>query len=105
MITRPYVHNYRCLENFELPISGISSSLLIGRNGTGKSTIASALEIFQQIGRGQNRVGKLVSPADFARGQTNLPIRLEIEVTIQSKPYAYTLALELPEQFRELRVL
>jgi len=51
MIERFYVHNFRCLENFELPISGRASSLLIGRNGTGKSTIRLALEVLQQIGR------------------------------------------------------
>jgi len=36
MIKRLYIHNYRCLENFELPISEIPSSLLVGRNGMSK---------------------------------------------------------------------
>ena len=67
MIERFYVHNFRCLENFELPISGRASSLLIGRNGTGKSTIRLALEVLQQIGRGSNRVGELLKSEDFAR--------------------------------------
>ena len=30
VIRRLYIHNFRCLENFELPISGKSSVLLIG---------------------------------------------------------------------------
>jgi len=37
VIRRLYVHNFRCLENFELPISGRSSALLIGTNGSGKT--------------------------------------------------------------------
>ncbi len=45
MLQRFYVHNFRCLENFELTTKEMPSVLLIGKNGTGKSTIACALEI------------------------------------------------------------
>jgi ABC-type cobalamin/Fe3+-siderophores transport system ATPase subunit len=104
MLQRLYVHNFRCLENFELSLKGMSSALLIGRNGVGKSTIASGLELFQSIGRGVNRVGQLIQSKDFAPGRTDIPIRFEIEVLLQEKLYKYILALELPESFRELRV-
>ncbi len=56
MIQRLYVHNYRCLENFELNLKGQQSALLIGKNGVGKSTIASVLEVFQSVSRGVNGV-------------------------------------------------
>jgi len=82
----------------------MSSALLIGKNGTGKSTIAIALEVLQSIGRSINRVGQLVSSKDFARGRSDVPIRFEIEVLIENKLYKYALALELPEKFKELRV-
>jgi recombinational DNA repair ATPase RecF len=104
MLQRLYVHNFRCLENFELIIKGLPSSLLIGKNGSGKSTIAAALEIIQSIGRGINRVGQLVKTKDFTRGISNIPIRFEVEVLLDQKLYKYVLALELPENFRELRV-
>jgi predicted ATPase len=109
MLQRLYIHNFRCLENFELPIKGISSALLIGKNGSGKSTTASALEVLQSIGRGINRMReleqlKLISPKDFARGRSDVPIRFEIEVLLNDKLYKYVLALELPEKFKELRV-
>ena len=42
LIRRLYVHNFRCLENFELPISGHSSALLIGKN-KGVSTFPSKI--------------------------------------------------------------
>lgn len=104
MLQRLYIHNFRCLENFELTIKGMPSALLIGKNGSGKSTIAYALEVLQKISRGTNRVGDLVKQKDFTRGRSDVPIRFEIEVLLQDKLYKYILALELPEKFKELRV-
>ncbi len=105
MLYRLYVHNFRCLENFELTLKDIPSSLLVGKNGTGKSTIAFALEILQSIGRGINRVGQLIQPKDFNKGRSNIPIRFEVEVLLKNQLYKYALALELPDNFKEIRVL
>jgi ABC-type cobalamin/Fe3+-siderophores transport system ATPase subunit len=109
MLQRLYVHNFRCLENFELTIKEMPSALLVGKNGSGKSTIADALEGLQKISQGVNRMRDLekldiISPKDFARGRSDVPIRFEIEVFLDNKLYKYVLALELPEKFRELRV-
>lgn len=104
VIRRLYVHNFRCLENFELPISGQSSILLIGKNGSGKTTVGLALEILQRIARGTNRVGDLVKPKDMALGRTEVPVRFQIEVELASKVYEYVIAFELPTGFKELRV-
>lgn len=105
MIRRLYIHNFRCLENFELPISGEPSILLIGKNGSGKTTVGLALELLQKIARGTNRVGDLVKPKDFARGRADVPVRFEIEAELSGNVYKYTLAFEFPSGFRELRVL
>ncbi len=105
VIQRLYVHNFRCLENFNLPISGRSSVLLMGKNGSGKTTVALALEKLQRIARGTNRVGDLLKPADFTRGRTDLPMRFEIEVVIAEEMYSYAIAFEYPKGFKELRVL
>lgn len=105
MIRRLYIHNFRCLENFELPISGRSSVLLIGKNGSGKTTVGRALEILQMIARGINRVKELVKPTDLARGRDGVPLRFEIEVELGAKLYEYIIAFELPQGFKELRVL
>ncbi len=105
VIRRFYVHNFRCLENFELPISGLSSVLLIGKNGSGKTAVGLALEVLQKIGRGTNRVGDLVKPKDLARGRADVPMRFEIEVELGAEVYAYTVAFELPKGGKELRVL
>jgi predicted ATPase len=104
VISRLYIHNFRCLENFELPISNRSSVLLIGKNGAGKTAVGSALEILQKIARGTNRVGELVKPKDITRGHTDAPMRFEIEVELDATVYGYSIAFEYPEGFRELRV-
>lgn len=105
VIRRFYVHNFRCLENFELNLAGRASTLLIGNNGSGKSTVAAALEVLQKIGSGTNRVKELVSINDLTRGRSDLPVRFEIDLDIGNHLFGYTIAFELPDGFKELRVL
>lgn len=105
VIRRFYVHNFRCLENFELPIADRSSVLLIGKNGAGKTTVGFALEILQRIARGTNRVNDVVKPKDLARGHTDAPMRFEIEVKLGDVSYEYFIAFDFPKGFKELRVL
>lgn len=105
MLQRLYIHNFRCLENFEFKPGSASSALLIGKNGSGKSTLAKVFRLFQAIGRGTNRVGQLVRVKDFTLGRTDVPIRLEMEAKLSGRLYRYILLLDLPERFRELRVL
>jgi ABC-type Mn2+/Zn2+ transport system ATPase subunit len=104
VIRRLYVNNFRCLENFELPISGRSSALLIGKNGSGKTTISLALQILQKIAQDTNRVGDLVKPKDLVRSRKDVPMRFEIEVQLEGNIYEYVIAFEFPEGFKELRV-
>jgi predicted ATPase len=105
VIRRLYIHNFRCLENFDLPISGLSSVLLIGKNGSGKTSVGRALEILQKIGRGKNRVGEFIKRQDLTRGRVDAPIRFEIELELGKEIFGYTIAFELPPDFKELRVL
>jgi predicted ATPase len=104
VIRRFYVHNFRCLENFELPLADRSSVLLIGKNGSGKTTVGLAFEILQKIARGANRVDELVKPKDLARGRADVPMRFEIEVKLREQTYEYIIAFDFPPEFKELRV-
>ena len=105
MLQRLYIHNFKTFQNFEFKPQGQASSLLLGKNGAGKSSVASALQVLQIIGRGVNRVGQLLTPRHFFCGQTAMPMRFEVEVLLQGQLYRYSLALELPDKFKELRVL
>jgi hypothetical protein len=49
-------------------------------------------------------VRDLVKPKDLTRGRTDVPVRFEIEVELGGSVYEYSIALELPEGFKELRV-
>ena len=104
MLKRLYVHNYRCLENFEVQFKDLPSSMLVGLNGTGKTTVGLVIDLFAKVCRGQNQVGELVSSKDFFLDRLGSPMRFEIEVEILGQNYDYVLAFELPDGFRELRV-
>jgi energy-coupling factor transporter ATP-binding protein EcfA2 len=104
MIERLYVHNFRCLENFELTFKGEPSVLLVGKNGAGKSTVAAVLQIFQKIGLGYSRVEDLLSLKDFAQFRTEESVRFELEMTIDEQIVKYILVLQVPNGYRKLKV-
>lgn len=105
MITRLYVHNFRCLENFTLDLSGRPSAMLIGKNGSGKSTVLKCLQLFQEISRGTSRIGKLISSNDFAQRRSDRPMRFEVDANLSGKQYKYAVSFEWPPNFREARIL
>jgi predicted ATPase len=104
VVRRLYVNNFRCLQNFELVLSRQSSVLLIGKNGSGKTTISLALEILQKIARGTNRARDLITDGDFGHGVVDAPIRFEIEVELNARVHHYVVAFEFPTGFKELRI-
>lgn len=104
MLHRLYIDNFRCFVNFECKPAGQAAILLLGNNGSGKSTVMHVLALFQALGRGKNRVGDLVKPTDFAQANHQLPMRFELEVVLDGQQFAYSFALELPDRFKELSV-
>jgi predicted ATPase len=92
MITRLYAHNFRCFENFTLDLADSPSVLLIGRNGSGKSTVRHLLGLFQRIGRGPNRARELVTKADYNARGGYAALRAEIEFRLHGTPCKYAVS-------------
>lgn len=105
MLERLYAHNFCCLENFEFKPGETPSALLIGKNGTGKSTVRRVLAILKAIGQGEAQVKELVKVSDFTRGRDDVPISFELTLKLEGRRYHYSLAFDSPPTFQKLRVL
>jgi len=104
MIERLYVNNFRCLENFSIDLATRPSLLVIGKNGSGKSTMRRALGLFQSICRGANRARDLVSEGDFTQQRKEIPMRFEVDLVLAKRRFKYAISFEMPPTFREARI-
>lgn len=104
MLHSVYIDHYRSLQNFDLSVADLKSALILGKNGSGKSSIFDALQVFQQIGRGVTQIKQLISKTDFSFGQTQQPIHLVLTARLEGKMFCYRLEIELPERFREPKI-
>lgn len=105
MLQRLHVSNFRCFQKLEFNFNCAASSLLIGSNGSGKSTVGSVLQVFQQIGRGTGKLGRLLGPRDLTSGHSGEPMRLALDAILNGRTYSYNLDLALVEGLGQLRVL
>lgn len=91
MLTRLYVDNYKCFVNFTFLPGGLQ--LLMGKNGSGKSTIAVVLESLRDFVNGAPIDG-LFGASTFNRWQTKPNQTFELEVRLGQRTYQYKLTVE-----------
>lgn len=96
---------YRAFANFEVKLDNSDTVLVIGENGSGKTSFGKILSILQSVARGENR-SKVLFPLATSNSFFYMEpsILVEIEADIEGLQYKYQLELELPDGFREYRV-
>lgn len=88
------IRNFRGISSLELPLKGLT--VLVGENGTGKSTIIQALELLSLAGRSPRFVRDLLSfhgrPLDLFRAGTSV-MELSAVVEAQNSELSYSFSL------------
>ena len=110
MVKRIYVDNFRCLVNFELKLDRVN--LLLGSNGTGKTTVFDVLHRLQEFVSGNAKVLAAFPSADLTSWQTSPTQRFEVELQVgptSEDPfgpasYGYSLVLEHDTERRQAKV-
>lgn len=104
MLKKIYINNFKCLQNFEFNMDELNSAFLLGKNGSGKTTIFDVVEIFQKIGKGETSLKEMISVDSFSFSDTKLPIEFEITVEIDNKIFIYELSIEFPPHFHDPKI-
>lgn len=104
MLKRVYIDNYKCLVNFEIALNRLS--LLLGENGSGKSTIFEVLRKLQAFISGEQKVEALFLAKDRSRWQTNYLQTFEVELQQPDNGgnLLYRLVIEHTEDGDKVRV-
>jgi predicted ATPase len=92
MLTRLYVTNYRCLVNFEFKPN--AKQLIIGRNGTGKSTVFDVLALLSDLAVRGKPCEDHLGGKTRTRWQSVAEQRFELDVNGNGGEYRYTLVVD-----------
>jgi len=91
MLTRLYIDNYRCLSNFTLPLT--QSTLLVGRNGAGKSTVLDVLLQLREFTAGVTEASDAFVSDSLNWWHKSSEQRFELEVDLPTGHYKYSLVV------------
>jgi len=97
MLKRLYVHNYKCLVNFEINFDQ-DISLFLGANGSGKSTVFEVLDKLVRLIVHGIKVDTIFYETDFPRWiahtvSNDKNISIEIDIEYEENIYKYRLEL------------
>jgi predicted ATPase len=101
MLKRLYVDNFRCLVNFELRFDRVN--LLLGGNGSGKTSVFAVLYRLQQFLAGNYKTRQAFPARSLTRWQANDLQRFELELQSGDSVYAYSLVIEHDADRRNVR--
>ena len=92
MLKRLYADNFRCLENFEIRFG--ESNLLLGRNGTGKTSVLDVLRKIQDLVVRGEKVDQVFPASDLSANHLRNEQRFEINTQSEDDSYSYGLVIE-----------
>jgi len=101
MLKHVYIDNYKCLVNFELDLG--PQQLLLGLNGTGKSTLLEALTAVKRLVTGQAGPAVLFPEESHTRWESRPRQTFELKVELGAS-YRFRLELEPGEPPPRMRV-
>ncbi len=102
MLKRLYADNFRCLVNFELKFDRVN--LLLGENGTGKTTVFEVLYRLQQFLAGNAKVLTVFPSGDLTCWQTNVTQRFELDLEAGGNAFNYSVVIEHDEDRRRAKI-
>ena len=103
MIKRLYIDNFRTLVNCEIQFDELN--LLMGLNGSGKSSVFDVLRKLQQFSRGEGKLSSIFADRDRTRWQTQASQRFELDVDLPEGEMQYVFVIEFNKSEDKCRVL
>lgn len=105
MLERIYVHNYKCLVDFELRLQ--EAVLLLGSNGTGKTAVLDVMFGLRELLAGNVKVTDRVAfhPSTLTRWQPQNEQTFEIQAVVDDERFNYRLAVEHEEDGKRSRIV
>lgn len=107
MLKRLYIHNYKCLVNFEIDFDK-DVSLFLGGNGSGKTSVLSALYEVQQFilknDRLDDKDNDIFKTSSLTRWTDDVIQKFELDIEGNGGIYKYALEIEHFPEKKLLRV-
>ncbi len=102
MLTRFYADNFRCLVNFELKLDRLN--LLMGPNGSGKTSVFEVLRRLQQFMAGDCKIQQAFPARELTRWQARARQRFELDLRVGGNLLNYALTVEHEDGGAKCRV-
>lgn len=102
MLTRLYIDNFRCFEKFEWKPG--RKVLILGRNGTGKTSLMEAVGAILKTGARGERIDRQFKLSYRTRWMKQREQTFEVEARIRGKDFVYRLVIEPGERPARTRV-
>ncbi|OQW91683.1 MAG: hypothetical protein BWK78_03840 [Thiotrichaceae bacterium IS1] len=103
MLKKIYIHNFRNFVNFEIELDNIN--LLMGKNGSGKTSLFEVLQKLQQLICDNKKVDELFSSTDLPRTGYASPIqKFELQLKGNGGLYSYVVEIEHDPSRRLVRI-